>query len=48
MQVHHDIQRPKGRITLRIDHDNYDCYVRLTYTDKVNSAAVLSTAMSDL
>jgi hypothetical protein len=39
---------PKGRITLRIDHDNYDCYVRLTYTDKVNSAAVLSTAMSDL
>lgn len=39
---------PKGRITLRIDHDDYDCYVRLTYADKVNSAAVLSTAMSDL
>ena len=39
---------PKGRITLRIDHEDYDCYVRLTYTDKVNSAAVLSTAMSDL
>ncbi len=39
---------PKGRITLRIDHEDYDCFVRLTYADKVNSAAVLSTAMDDL
>ena len=39
---------PKGNITLRIDHEDYDCFVRLTYADKINSALVLNTAMSDL
>ncbi|MBR4850745.1 MAG: hypothetical protein IKU97_01645 [Tidjanibacter sp.] len=39
---------PKGTITLRMDHKDYDCFVRLTYADKINSALVLNTAMSDL
>ena len=38
----------KGNITLRIDHEDYDCFIRMTYADKINSALVLDTAMSDL
>lgn len=38
----------KGDITLRIDHNDYDCYVSLTYADKINSAKVNDTIMNDL
>lgn len=38
----------KGDITLRIDHESYDCFVSLTYSDKINSNLVNNTIMNDL
>lgn len=40
---------PKGEIDLSIDHSNItECFVRLSYFDKINGDAVKAQAMDDL
>ena len=42
-------ETPKGEIALSIDHSNVtECFVRLSYFDKVNGDVVRSQAMDDL
>jgi len=42
-------ETPKGEIDLSIDHSNVtECFVRLSYFDKVNGDVVRSQAMDDL
>lgn len=42
-------QTPKGDIRLSIDHKSFsDCFVKLTYVDKINSAIINSKAKDDL
>lgn len=42
-------ETPKGEIDLSIDHSNItECFVRLSYFDKINGDVVRSQAMEDL
>jgi hypothetical protein len=41
-------ETPNGKITLHLDHIDSDCFVALSYLDKINGNIIKAKAIDDL